>query len=58
MDGGCTATYLTKIQKSGTLTQECGADVLGDLVAGLARLREVAQLLVQHALELKVQHSN
>lgn len=46
------------IQKSGTLTQECGADVLGDLVAGLARLREVAQLLVQHALELKVQHSN
>ena len=38
------------------LTQKCGADVLGDLIAGLAGLGEVAQLLIQHALELQVQH--
>ena len=36
------------------LTQECAADVLGDLVAGLG-LGEVAELLVEHPLELKVE---
>ena len=34
------------------LTQEGAADVLGDLVAGLG-LGEVAELLVEHALELE-----
>ena len=35
-------------------TQEGAADVLGDLVAGLG-LGEVAELLVEHPLELEVE---
>lgn len=35
------------------LTQKSGANVLGNLVAGSARLGKVAQLFVQHPLELQ-----
>ena len=35
------------------VTEESVADVLRDLVARLARVGEVAQLAVQHSLELK-----
>lgn len=38
------------------LTQKRRADVLRDLVARLAGLREVAQLLVQHSLKLELQY--
>ena len=38
-------------------TQEGAADVLGDLVAGLG-LGEVAELLVEHPLELKGKGTN
>ena len=34
-------------------TQESGTDVFGDLVARLARLRKMAQLLVEHPFELE-----
>lgn len=38
--------------KTMQLTQECGADVLWDLIARLAGLAKVRQLLVEHPLEL------
>lgn len=40
-------------EKNFELTQESGADVLGNLVARPARFGEVAQLFVQHAFELQ-----
>ena len=42
------------VDASSLLTQEGAADVLGDLVAGLG-LGEVAELLVEHPLELEVE---
>jgi hypothetical protein len=42
-----------KQKKNRFLTQECAADVFGNLVSRSARFREVAQLLVQHPFELQ-----
>ena len=39
-------------------TQESGTDVFGDLVARLARLRKMAQLLVEHPFELEKREEN
>lgn len=47
---------LYNIRNLEMLTQKRRADVLRDLVARLAGLREVAQLLVQHSLKLELQY--